>query len=113
MDRRRLLPRGFIEPCIPTLAPKPPAGADWVHEVKHDGYRLIEAVRLFTRRGYDWRSLSGHRQRRCRQASREVIHPGRGGGGRDERKAAYSPSTLPVDRLIRWARVQARHVTVS
>jgi bifunctional non-homologous end joining protein LigD len=30
-----------------------------VHEVKHDGYRLIvrrdgEAVRLFTRRGYDW-----------------------------------------------------------
>jgi bifunctional non-homologous end joining protein LigD len=32
---------------------------DWVHEVKHDGYRLIvrwdgETVRLFTRRGYDW-----------------------------------------------------------
>jgi bifunctional non-homologous end joining protein LigD len=30
-----------------------------VHEIKHDGYRLIvrrdgEAVRLFTRRGYDW-----------------------------------------------------------
>jgi bifunctional non-homologous end joining protein LigD len=30
-----------------------------VHEVKHDGYRLIvrrdgETVRLFTRRGYDW-----------------------------------------------------------
>jgi bifunctional non-homologous end joining protein LigD len=30
-----------------------------VHEIKHDGYRLIvrrdgEVVRLFTRRGYDW-----------------------------------------------------------
>jgi bifunctional non-homologous end joining protein LigD len=30
-----------------------------VHEIKHDGYRLIvrregAAVRLFTRRGYDW-----------------------------------------------------------
>jgi ATP-dependent DNA ligase len=30
-----------------------------VHEIKHDGYRLIvgrdgDAVRLFTRRGYDW-----------------------------------------------------------
>jgi bifunctional non-homologous end joining protein LigD len=30
-----------------------------VHEVKHDGYRLIvcregPAVRLFTRRGHDW-----------------------------------------------------------
>jgi bifunctional non-homologous end joining protein LigD len=36
-----------------------PAGADWVHEIKHDGYRLqvrrdCEAVRLFTRRGYEW-----------------------------------------------------------
>jgi bifunctional non-homologous end joining protein LigD len=59
IDRRRLLPPGFIEPCIPSRAPKPPAGSGWVHEVKHDGYRLIvrrdgEAVRLFTRRGHDW-----------------------------------------------------------
>jgi bifunctional non-homologous end joining protein LigD len=59
MDRRRLLSLGFIEPCIPTLAHKPPAGPDWVHEIKHDGYRLIvrrdgETVRLFTRRGHDW-----------------------------------------------------------
>jgi bifunctional non-homologous end joining protein LigD len=50
---------GFVDPCIPSRAPKPPSGPDWVHEVKHDGYRLIvrrdgEAVRLFTRRGYDW-----------------------------------------------------------
>jgi bifunctional non-homologous end joining protein LigD len=49
----------FIPPCIPTRAPKPPAGPDWVHEIKHDGYRLQvrregEVVRLFTRRGYDW-----------------------------------------------------------
>jgi ATP-dependent DNA ligase len=50
---------GFVDPCIPSRAAKPPSGPDWVHEVKHDGYRLIvrregEAVRLFTRRGYDW-----------------------------------------------------------
>jgi bifunctional non-homologous end joining protein LigD len=50
---------GFIAPCIPTRAVKPPAGPGWVHEIKHDGYRLQvrregEAVRLFTRRGYDW-----------------------------------------------------------
>jgi bifunctional non-homologous end joining protein LigD len=37
---------------------KPPSGPDWVHEIKHDGYRLIarrdgKAVRLFTRRGHD------------------------------------------------------------
>jgi bifunctional non-homologous end joining protein LigD len=50
---------GFVDPCIPSRAPKPPSGPGWVHEVKHDGYRLIvrrdgEAVRLFTRRGYNW-----------------------------------------------------------
>jgi hypothetical protein len=53
------LATGFVPPCIPTRAPKPPAGADWVHEIKHDGYRLQvrrvgDQVRLFTRRGYDW-----------------------------------------------------------
>src|SRR6202789_4720712 len=50
---------GFVDPCIPSLASKPPLGPDWVQEIKHDGYRLIvrrdgEAVRLFTRRGHDW-----------------------------------------------------------
>jgi ATP-dependent DNA ligase len=46
---------GLIEPCIPTLVAKPPAGPQWVHEIKHDGYRLIarkqaDRVLLFTRR---------------------------------------------------------------
>jgi ATP-dependent DNA ligase len=50
---------GYVAPCIPTLAAKPPSGPNWVHEIKHDGYRLIvrregPLVRLFTRRGYDW-----------------------------------------------------------
>jgi bifunctional non-homologous end joining protein LigD len=50
---------GIIQPCIPTRASKPPAGPQWVHEIKHDGYRLIarkqaDRVRLFKRRGYDW-----------------------------------------------------------
>ena len=36
-----------------------PDGADWIHEIKHDGYRLIvqregKRVRLFTRNGNDW-----------------------------------------------------------
>jgi bifunctional non-homologous end joining protein LigD len=52
-------PNGFIQPCIPTRAAKPPSGPGWVHEIKHDGYRLIVrrdglAVHLFTRRGYEW-----------------------------------------------------------
>jgi hypothetical protein len=32
---------GFFDPCVPTLAAKPPWGPDWIHEIKHDGYRLI------------------------------------------------------------------------
>jgi bifunctional non-homologous end joining protein LigD len=56
---RRIRTDGFVDPCVPSRAPKPPSGPDWVHEIKHDGYRLIvrrdgPAVRLFTRRGYDW-----------------------------------------------------------
>ncbi len=48
-----------FEPCIPTRGTKVPAGPDWIHEIKHDGYRLIvqrdgARVRLFTRNGHDW-----------------------------------------------------------
>jgi ATP-dependent DNA ligase len=37
----------------------PPSGPLWVHEIKHDGYRLIVCrdgarVRCFTRNGQDW-----------------------------------------------------------
>ncbi len=49
----------LFQPCIPTRATKVPTGPDWLHEIKHDGYRLIvqrasDRVRLFTRRGFDW-----------------------------------------------------------
>src|SRR5258706_13247971 len=48
-----------FEPCIPTRGTKVPAGPEWLHEIKHDGYRLIvqrdgARVRLFTRNGHDW-----------------------------------------------------------
>ena len=52
--RITLLPAGFIIPATPVLALTPPSGPNWVHEIKHDGYRLIvrrdgAAVRLYTR----------------------------------------------------------------
>jgi bifunctional non-homologous end joining protein LigD len=33
------LPSGF--PCLPTKAPHPPTGEVWLHEIKHDGFRVI------------------------------------------------------------------------
>src|SRR5271166_1950973 len=52
-------PIGFIEPCLPTLACMVPSGPQWVHEIKHDGYRFIcrregDRVRVFSRRGNDY-----------------------------------------------------------
>jgi len=49
----------FIEPCLPSAADKPPSGANWIHEIKHDGFRLMArrdpvGIRLITRRGSDW-----------------------------------------------------------
>jgi ATP-dependent DNA ligase len=41
LSRPRTLPTGFIAPCLPTKAPRPPSGALWLHEIKHDGFRVI------------------------------------------------------------------------
>jgi bifunctional non-homologous end joining protein LigD len=55
---RRARP-GFIEPCQPVPAVRPPPGPDWLHEIKHDGYRMIArrdaaGIRLITRNGHEW-----------------------------------------------------------
>ena len=57
--RIKRFPAGFVIPAQPVMASRPPSGADWVHEIKHDGYRLIvrrdgPTVRLYTRNAYDW-----------------------------------------------------------
>jgi ATP-dependent DNA ligase len=54
-------PPAFIEPCLPSAADRPPSGPDWIHEIKHDGYRLMArrdpiGIRLLTRNGHDWAS---------------------------------------------------------
>jgi ATP-dependent DNA ligase len=50
------MPARFIEPCVPSPADRPPSGPNWIHEIKHDGYRLMArrdavGIRLITRRG--------------------------------------------------------------
>jgi len=41
MLRMRALPAGFIAPCLPTKTDKLPSGGQWLHEIKHDGFRII------------------------------------------------------------------------
>jgi len=55
---------GFIEPQLATLQREAPGGADWLHEVKFDGYRMQAViagtdVRLLTRSGLDWTERFG------------------------------------------------------
>ena len=55
---QRTLPAGFIAPCLPTKTDKLPSGSQWLHEIKHDGFRIIARkngaqVRLYSRPGND------------------------------------------------------------
>jgi ATP-dependent DNA ligase len=56
--RLRALPAGFVPPCLPTGSKVPPSGKEWLHEIKHDGFRVIarkidKRVRLYSRPGND------------------------------------------------------------
>ena len=56
-DRRR--PPGFIRPCKPVLSLRVPVGPEWIHELKHDGFKIVankdgDEVRLWSRNGRDW-----------------------------------------------------------
>ena len=47
-----------LEPCLPRPVQHPPAGPGWIHEIKHDGFRILAhrrgpSVRLLTRNGND------------------------------------------------------------
>jgi bifunctional non-homologous end joining protein LigD len=50
---------GIIEPCLPSPAKAPPSGPGWLHEIKHDGFRILArrdaaGIRLITRAGNDF-----------------------------------------------------------
>ena len=51
--------RSRFEPCLPRFAKEPPAGPGWIHEIKHDGFRIVahrdtRSVRLI-RSGFEFR----------------------------------------------------------
>lgn len=58
-SRSRSRRPGFIEPCLPSPANAPPSGAGWLHEIKHDGFRIMarrdaDGPVLLTRNGNDF-----------------------------------------------------------
>ena len=64
----------FIAPQLCTSVDRPPAGGDWVHEIKFDGYRIqmrVESgdVTLKTRKGLDWTAKFGAIANGRRQAA--------------------------------------------
>jgi hypothetical protein len=64
MRKRLAAESKFIEPCLPSPADKPPSGANWIHDIKHDGFRLMarrDPVGRWVPRGL------------CRSASARVI----------------------------------------
>jgi bifunctional non-homologous end joining protein LigD len=55
----RIKPVGFVRPCEPKLVDRKPAGEGWLHEVKHDGFRiqvrkLGGRAKVWSRRGADF-----------------------------------------------------------
>jgi bifunctional non-homologous end joining protein LigD len=55
---QRTLPAGFIALCLPSKTDKLPCGSQWLHEIKHDGFRVIARkngaqVKLYSRPGND------------------------------------------------------------
>jgi bifunctional non-homologous end joining protein LigD len=75
---QRTLPAGFIAPCLPTKTTQLPSSSQWLHEIKHDGFRIIARKndgrgRLYSRPGNDLtyrfplivETLAGLRSRSC------------------------------------------------
>ena len=57
--RTARLPNGFVEPCRPSKAVRPPSDQQWVHEIKFDRFRLLvrrdgRAFVASRATGHDW-----------------------------------------------------------
>ena len=110
LRRTRRTPAGFIQPCLPSPAERPPTGPGWIHEIKHDGFRMMvrrdaAGVRLLTRNGHDWstrysqilQAADALKVRSCLIDSEAVACDGRG---------------MPVFDRLRYRR-QETHWTVE
>src|SRR5881392_4251317 len=109
---QRTLPAGFIAPCLPTRTDKAASGRQWLHEIKHDGFRVIARkagvrVRLYSRPGNDLtyrfplivESLARLRSRSChRRAGGRTGSQARGGRGLGQREMVVKKKTTEKTR---------------
>ena len=127
-------PGGFIEPCLPSPAEQPPAGPRWIHEIKHDGYRMMAhrnpaAILLLTGHG-DWsarfplivEAVSHLNVRSCLIDGEVVCCDERGvavfdvlrHGGNDASAFLYAFDLLELDGLdIRREPIETRKATLA
>ena len=106
------LPLAFIAPMKPLLVDEAPEGDEWLHEIKHDGYRtqiiIGDTIRAFTKNGHDWT----HRYKPIIEAVRslgacQTILDGelivQGEDGRSDFHSLRSAITSAPHRLIFYA----------
>ena len=95
------LPLGFVPPCLPTKAPQPPTGDTWLHEIKHDGFRVMarkdgDRVRLYSRPGKRPHLPLLADRRGAASPARALLRRRRGGMLRRRRQAELRPHLLPA-----------------
>jgi bifunctional non-homologous end joining protein LigD len=71
----------FVLPCEPTLTSKPPTGEGWIHEIKHDGWRIIALhhggrLNLWSRKAREWSDSLTSIATALRELGRDVVLDG-------------------------------------
>jgi bifunctional non-homologous end joining protein LigD len=88
--------------CIPTRGTKVPHTPDWLHEIKHDGYRLRlerdgDHVRLIPRGGYDWTNRYPWIVEACGRY-------GRSGSCWTARQSSWALTDIPISNALHSGR---------
>jgi hypothetical protein len=101
----------FIEPCLPSRADRPPTGSNWIHEIKHDGFRLMArrdpvGIRLITRRGERMGDPLSAGDRGREVASHDLHRRDR--GCIPERSRSPRPEVVGARRCVRVLKATAK-----
>jgi hypothetical protein len=86
------LPAGFIEPCLPTKADTLPSGGLWLHEIKHDSFRIVALIANLLEAGTDF---GADFQGASRRAARPRLDVGERAQRRDTSRCAWLRAEAP------------------